>query len=112
MWATPRTLGRACASNAGAIKLASARHSRMDLLIIELLCRDPIDPHAPTQPCDARTCEDAGMTPSRRTFLSLAGAAIATRPAQAATTPSPEELAAMEAVATTFLNEHSVPGLS
>jgi CubicO group peptidase (beta-lactamase class C family) len=53
------------------------------------------------------------MTESRRAFLRLAGGAIAARSAAAADdAPSPRELAAMEGVASAFVNAHSLPGLS
>ena len=52
------------------------------------------------------------MSDSRRAFLGLATGAIAARTASAAAAPSPAELSAMEGVASAFMAEHSVPGLS
>jgi CubicO group peptidase (beta-lactamase class C family) len=56
------------------------------------------------------------MTASRRTFLRLTCAAAAIQPAAtanpASSAPSAQELAAMEAVASAFLQAHSVAGLS
>jgi CubicO group peptidase (beta-lactamase class C family) len=53
------------------------------------------------------------MPESRRSFLRLAGGAFAARSLAAADdAPSPQELAAMEGVASAFMSAHSVPGLS
>ncbi|MGO9232158.1 MAG: serine hydrolase domain-containing protein [Bryobacteraceae bacterium] len=52
------------------------------------------------------------MPGSRRTFLGLAGGAIAAHWALADESPSPQELACMEDVAAAFMRAHSVPGLS
>jgi len=53
------------------------------------------------------------MPESRRAFLRLVSAAIASGSAAAADDDaSPQELAGMEAVALTFMRDHSVPGLS
>jgi len=52
------------------------------------------------------------MPGSRRTFLRLAGGAIAAHRGLADDSPSPQELAGMEEVASVFMRAHSVPGLS
>jgi len=53
------------------------------------------------------------MSESRRSFLRLAGGAMGTGwDLAAAGAPSPQELSAMEGVATAFMSAHSVPGLS
>lgn len=52
------------------------------------------------------------MKGSRRAFLRAAGGAAAARALRGAAQPSAAELAAMEKVATGFLETHSVPGMS